>query len=98
MKSFLFVLIALLSLSCSSFAAKDQDAAKDYIFKFDPKDKPELKNKIFEVKVSAPSYEDAFQAAADKCFKFYKGPGHVSENRGLDIIDTCANPLSSPRS
>jgi hypothetical protein len=87
MKKFIF--IAVMALSCSSYAWKETTPlAKEYVFKY------KLNGQILEVKRTAPSYEDAFQAAAQQCFNFYKGPGHVSENRGLDIIDVCANPRS----
>lgn len=61
---------------------------KEYTFKF------QLKGQTLELKKSAVSYEDAFEAAAQQCFKFFKGEGKISEDRGLDIIDVCANPRS----
>lgn len=59
---------------------------KDYTFKFT------LKAETYEVTQSGGSYDDAFKEAADKCFKHFKKGRHLSEDQGLDIIDTCANP------
>lgn len=84
-----FITIALLAFSCSSFAWVSKEAPKkEYLFKY------QLAGQSLEIKRGAASYEDAFEQAAQQCFKFYKGEGRVSENRGLDIIDVCANPRS----
>lgn len=81
--------IALLTVSCSSFAWTSKGApTKEFTFKY------KLSGQVFEVKRSAASYEEAFEVAADTCFKHFKGEGQVSEDRGLDIIDVCANPRS----
>lgn len=87
MRSFLTVL--LMAYSCSSFAWISKDSStKEYKFKFT------LSGETLEIRQPASSYEDAFEKAASQCFKFYKGKGKVSESRGLDIIDVCANPRS----
>lgn len=84
-----FITIAILAFSCSSYAWISKDGGgKEYTFKY------KLSGQTLEVKKSAPSYEDAFEQAAQTCFNFYKGAGKVSEDRGLDIIDVCANPRS----
>lgn len=81
--------ITLLAFSCTSFAWNSKGSAeKGYTFKYS------LSGSTFEVKRTAASYEDAFEQAAQQCFKYYKGSGKVSEERGLDIIDVCANPRS----
>lgn len=49
---------------------------------------------VFEFSSTAPSYEDAFEKAADACFKHFKNGKKLTEDRGLDIIDVCANPRS----
>jgi len=84
-----FIALALLAFSCSSFAWTSRDlATKEYTFKF------RMAGQSLELKQNAVSYEDAYEKAAKQCFAFFKGPGKVSENRGLDIIDVCANPRS----
>lgn len=49
---------------------------------------------VFEFSSTAPSYEDAFERAADACFKHFKNGKKLTEDSGLDIIDVCANPRS----
>ncbi|WP_415061459.1 hypothetical protein [Bdellovibrio sp.] len=81
--------IAILAFSCSSFAWTSKEApGKEYTFKY------QLSGQTLEVKRAAGSYEEAYEQAAQQCFSFYKGAGKVSEDRGLDIIDVCANPRS----
>lgn len=84
-----FITIAILAFSCSSFAwISKESSGKEYTFKY------KLSGQTLEIKKSAPSYEDAFDQAAQQCFSYFKGQGRVSEDRGLDIIDVCANPRS----
>jgi type IV secretory pathway TrbF-like protein len=83
--------IALLVFAfCSSSFAWTSTApqTRDYVFKYS------LSGKMLEVRKPAASYEDAFKQAAQQCFNFYKEGKKVSEDRGLDIIDVCANPRS----
>lgn len=83
------ITIALLAFSCTSFAWSSKGTPdKEYTFKY------KLSGQTLEIKRSAASYEDAYEGAAQQCFNFYKGAGKVSEDRGLDIIDVCANPRS----
>lgn len=84
-----FIMITLLAFSCSSFAwISKEGPTKEYLFKY------KLSGKTLEIRSPANSYEEAFEQAAQQCFKHYKGNGKISENRGLDIIDVCANPRS----
>ena len=46
----------------------------------------------FDYTTKAASYEEAFEKAAQACFQHFKAGRRVSEDRGLDIIDVCANP------
>lgn len=83
------IILALLGFCSSSFAwISNEKPFKEYVFKF------KLAGQIYETKNSAASYEEAFEVAAQKCFNHYKGSGKISENKGLDIIDVCANPRS----
>jgi hypothetical protein len=78
-----------MALSCTSFAWVEKNPLqKEYVFKYN------LSGQTLEIKKPAQSYEDAFDAAAQTCFNFYKGNKKLTEERGLDIIDTCANPRS----
>lgn len=69
-----------------SFASINKAGVKEYIFKYI------LSGRTLEIKESAESYEEAFEKSAQRCFDFYRGSGKMSEERGLDIIDVCANP------
>ncbi|MNK08136.1 hypothetical protein D3C87_260640 [compost metagenome] len=83
------ITIAILAMSCTSFAwTSSEPTKKEYTFKYN------LSGETLEIRRPAQSYEDAFEAAAQQCFRHYKGSGKVSEDRGLDIIDVCANPRS----
>ncbi|MGZ3771638.1 MAG: hypothetical protein ACXVCP_19365 [Bdellovibrio sp.] len=84
-----FIVITLLAFSCSSFAwISKESPMKDYVFKYN------LSGESLEIRSPANTYEEAYEKAAQQCFRHYKGAGKVSENRGLDIIDVCANPRS----
>lgn len=85
MKKFLIIQLFLLSLTPNLVFASER-YNKEYTFKFN------LAGESLEIKRTALSYEEAFEQAAQQCFNHYKGAGSVSENRGLDIIDVCANP------
>lgn len=88
MKQIIMILILAVSSTQALAWKETAPAQKEYTFKF------KLDQQSFEVKKAAPSYEDAFDFAAQQCFRHFKGEGRVSENRGLDIIDVCANPRS----
>lgn len=60
-------------------------------FTFNYKD---LSKKSFSIKKQAFSYEDAYKQASKECFKQLTGGSYPGEERGLDIIDICANPKS----
>lgn len=83
-----FILFALMTaFTSASFAwTETSPQQKEYTFKF------KMKVGTFEYARKAPTYEEAYEAAAQACFKHFKGGRHVSEDQGLDIIDTCANP------
>lgn len=83
------VMTLLLAISSTSFGwIEKAPQQKAYDFKF------KLKSDTFTYTRTAASYEEAYEAAAQACFKHYKGGRHVSEDEGLDIIDVCANPRS----
>lgn len=89
-KSILIALWSLTALFTSvSFGwIEKAPQQKAYSFKF------KLKANAFEYSRTAPTYEEAFESAAQACFNHYKGQRRVAEEEGLDIIDVCANPRS----
>ncbi|MBY0553475.1 hypothetical protein K2P97_03030 [bacterium] len=85
MKTSLF--ITVLFTGMMAFAAPSNNAAKPYSFQFKaPKSKP------FSITQVAGSKELAFKLAAAECFKKLTGNKYPGEEKGLEIIDICANP------
>lgn len=82
--------VIALAFSASSAMAwtSTSPVTKEYSFKY------QLKDKTLTIKKTATSYETAFEDAAQQCFNELRGKGRISEDRGLDIIDICANPRS----
>lgn len=63
------------------------DSAKSYSFQFKA---PQAK--MFSITQKASTREVAFKLAASECFKKLTGGKYPGEEKGLDIIDICANP------
>lgn len=81
------LLLVILGYSCSSFGwLATSPKQSTYTFKF------QYSGEVLEIRKPASSYEDAFDQAAQECFRHFKGAGRISEDKGLDIIDVCANP------
>lgn len=92
MKQVMMILMIAMVATTSYGWKETSPSQKEYTFKFDLQHK--LSKTPLEVRKVAASYEDAFDSAAQQCFRHYKGAGRVTEDRGLDIIDICANPRS----
>jgi len=83
------VLTLLMAITSTSFGwIEKAPQQKAYDFKF------KLKAETYTYTRTAANYEEAYESAAQACFKHFKGGRHVSEDEGLDIIDVCANPRS----
>lgn len=68
-------------LLCSTAQAKE--------FKF----KWESGRDLLQYKTNADTWEEAYKRAAEFCFDFLtKRETNLTEEKGLDIIDICANP------
>ena len=76
--------LTILFSALSTFAAPSP--AKDYKFTF------KSGKETFEIKQKAASQDIAFKLAAKECFKTLTGGRYPGEERGMDIIDICANP------
>lgn len=83
-------IIALVLLSAANASAwiSTESKSKEYHFKF------KFEGQAYEVKKDSGSYEEAFEAAAQDCFRHFKNGERLSEDKGLRIIDSCANPRS----
>jgi hypothetical protein len=85
MKTLLLIFGLITVYFSTSFAAVTPDT-KEYGFKY------KFSGQTYEFKQLAGSYEEAFERVAVLCFNKLKNNQIVSEERGLDIIDVCANP------
>jgi hypothetical protein len=74
----------ILSASTAAFCAPENQS-----FKFEYKTK-QYSN--FTIVRSAKSKEEAFKLAAKDCFKHLTHDKYPGEEKGLEIIDICANP------
>lgn len=88
MRSILLVFITLISFTTHAWVSSDP-IQKPYSFKF------KMDKETFEYSQKAPSYEEAFEKAAQACYRHFKAGQRLTEDRGLDIIDVCANPRST---
>ncbi len=87
LKNLLLILSFLSSLSAHAWISTETPE-KIYNFKF------KLQGQIYEYTQKSSTYEEAYEQAAKSCFQHYKGGRTLNEERGLDIIDVCANPRS----
>ena len=88
MKKFMLLILVTITANQALAWKTTPDHSKEFTFKY------KLAGEQLEIKRQAASYEDAYEQAAQDCFRHFKGSGPLSEDRGLDIIDTCANPRS----
>lgn len=63
--------------------------SKTFVFHY-----KDLSKKPFSIKKEASSYEQAYKQASKDCFEQLTGGKYPGEEKGLDIIDICANPKS----
>ena len=52
----------------------------------------DLSKKSFSIKKEANTYEEAFKSASRECYQQLTEGRYPGEEKGLDIIDICANP------
>ena len=67
----------------------NSSAGKIWSFKY-----KDLSKQSFSIKKEAKSYEEAYKSASKECFKILTDGKYPGEEKGLDIIDICANPKS----
>ena len=83
------VLVTVLLVTQSAFCVTQQASPKSWIFSY-----KSAKTNILQIKKSAPTYEEAFKAASKDCYKQMTQGKYPGEEKGLEIIDICANPKS----
>ncbi len=69
--------------------ASSQLENKTWSFKY-----KDLTKQSFSIKKQAKNYEEAFKSASKECFQILTDGVYPGEEKGLDIIDICANPKS----
>lgn len=80
----------ILGLSVQARAwVSHESSQKIYTFKF------KMQKETLEISQASSSYEEAFEKAAQACYRHFKAGRRISEERGLDIIDVCANPRTT---
>lgn len=100
MKAILSVLMLVVFGLQAQAWVSTPEATKEHKFIYRMKD-PRQQMQTFEFSSTAPSYEEAYEKAAQACYRHFRDEQksrqngrHLSEDQGLDIIDTCANPRS----
>lgn len=86
MKTTLFTIVMALGLSAVA-AKSPQESNKSFSFQFKMP-----KNQSFTISQKAQTKEQAFKLAASECFQKLTGGKYPGEEKGLEIIDICANP------
>ncbi len=95
MRQLLYVFAVLTALVLGQAAnawVASSPVERKYDFKFQLKKAKKIEK--YEVSLTAQTYEEAFQDAAQACFNHFKNGKRLSEDQGLDIIDACVNPYS----
>ena len=83
-----FIILTILFMGFAANAKiQPAEAAKSYVFQFKA---PQAK--VFSITQKASSREVAFKLAATECFRKLTGDKYPGEEKGLEIIDICANP------
>lgn len=62
-------------------------AKKSFLFTY-----KDLSKKPFQIKKEASNYEEAYKSASRECYQQLTQGKYPGEEKGLDIIDICANP------
>lgn len=79
------IVLMLFAFTVQSYAATNE--AQVYTFKFKASS-----TMTFQINKKAATKEDAYKLAAKECFQKLTGGNYPGEEKGLEIIDICANP------
>lgn len=85
LKAFVYCVVILIAmwLFLSSVAKADE---QQFTFKY------KLDGQTLEIKKKDDSWAKAFEFSAKECYKYFKDNRPLTEEKGIDIIDVCANP------
>lgn len=84
MKFNLALTLFILQMSIVALASQQ----KEFKFKFT------YEGQRLEIIETSPSWEKSYEKAAMKCFKHFSKGEKLPQDKGLDLIDLCANPKS----
>lgn len=91
----ILALIAFGPFAQATFYFSSQDV-KDYSFKYSFKRSPDSAPITYEISEKAPSFDEAYEKAAMKCYQHFKAKeSRLTQNIGEEIINACANPVST---
>lgn len=85
MKSYVSKAVVLVMV----FAGQSALSSQKFEFKYS------FAGEKLSVSQEAPDYYEAIKKAAKSCFSHFKSKTKSNIERGLDLIDVCANPKSS---
>lgn len=93
MKTVFMILVLISQTSLAALAEKQNlsssSVIKTWTFSYKP-----LKSQQFQIKKNALTFEEAFKSAAKECYQQMTQGKYPGEDKGLEIIDICANPKS----
>lgn len=81
--------LILVLTSCLAVNAFANTSAKSAVYSFKYK-APQMK--AFQISRTAANRDEAFRLAAQDCYKKLTNNQYPGEEKGLQIIDICANP------
>ena len=84
---FMKTIILTMALVLTTAVSQASQNIKEFKFLFKP-----ANSITFEIRKQAATKDAAFKLAAKDCFNQLTGGKYPGEERGLDIIDICANP------
>jgi hypothetical protein len=97
-KLMMIAAVVMLNFAVSQLAVTDSSpnsdrqpaaatAVKSWSFNY-----KDLSKKPFSIKKEAGTYEEAYKSASRECYQQLTNGKYPGEEKGLDIIDICANP------
>lgn len=95
-KSIICLCLLFLGQAANATFYFSTQAEKDYSFKYTFKRSPDSAPIVYELSQKAPSFDEAFERAAMKCYQHFKSQEpRLTQGVGEEIINACANPVAS---
>jgi hypothetical protein len=91
---FLLGFILLINSAAKASFYLTDEASKSYQFKFKFQKNENSQPQYYEVSLSSTSQDEAYAAAAEKCYVHFRDlQPRINLSVGQDIINACANPV-----